>query len=97
MDKITQQNAALVEEAAAAAKSMEEQTEELAQIVSAFQIGAAPVAAPVAARAATGAVRPVPGRASSAAVHSPAKVAKKAPANRQPAAGSVAEDDWKEF
>ena len=39
MDKMTQQNAALVEEAAAAAKSMEEQTDELSRIVSAFQIG----------------------------------------------------------
>ena len=36
MDKMTQQNAALVEEAAAAAKSMEEQTEELSNIVAAF-------------------------------------------------------------
>ncbi len=39
MDKMTQQNAALVEEAAAAAKSMEEQTIELSRIVGAFQTG----------------------------------------------------------
>ena len=39
MDKITQQNAALVEQAAAAAKSMEEQTTDLTKIVSAFQTG----------------------------------------------------------
>jgi methyl-accepting chemotaxis protein len=39
MDKITQQNAALVEQAAAAAKSMEEQTIDLTQIVAAYQIG----------------------------------------------------------
>ena len=41
MDKITQQNAALVEQAAAAAKSMEEQTDDLTRIVAVFQIGAA--------------------------------------------------------
>jgi methyl-accepting chemotaxis protein len=38
MDKMTQQNAALVEEAAAAAKSMEEQTEGLGSMVSAFTL-----------------------------------------------------------
>ena len=57
MDKMTQQNAALVEEAAAAAKSMEDQTEELSRIVAAFQIGTSSGAAG-AARAAPHA-RPV--------------------------------------
>jgi methyl-accepting chemotaxis protein len=52
MDDMTQQNAALVEEAAAAASSLHEQTVNLAQAVAVFQIeGAAPVA--VAAVAAT--------------------------------------------
>ena len=36
MDKITQQNAALVEQAAAAAKSMEDQTDGLAAMVAGF-------------------------------------------------------------
>ncbi len=45
MDKMTQQNAALVEQAAAAAKSMEEQTIELSRIVGVFQTGAAKQAA----------------------------------------------------
>lgn len=39
MDKITQQNAALVEEATAAAKSMQEQTESLESMVSVFNVG----------------------------------------------------------
>ena len=39
MDKITQQNAALVEEATAAAKSMQEQTESLESMVSVFDVG----------------------------------------------------------
>jgi len=38
MDKMTQQNAALVEEAAAAAKSMEDQTEALTGMVSSFKL-----------------------------------------------------------
>jgi methyl-accepting chemotaxis protein len=45
MDSITQQNAALVEEAAAAALSLEEQTERLLQSVSAFRIDEAGVTA----------------------------------------------------
>jgi methyl-accepting chemotaxis protein len=38
MDEVTQQNAALVEEAAAAAESLEEQAETLAQTVSLFKL-----------------------------------------------------------
>ena len=40
MDEMTQQNAALVEQAAAAAESMEEQAENLARVVSAFKLEA---------------------------------------------------------
>jgi methyl-accepting chemotaxis protein len=36
---VTQQNAALVEEAAAAAESLEEQAQELAKLVSTFRLG----------------------------------------------------------
>ncbi|MFZ6845226.1 hypothetical protein ACO0K4_12475, partial [Undibacterium sp. RuTC16W] len=39
MDEMTQQNAALVEQAAAAAESMEEQAQALAQAVSIFKLG----------------------------------------------------------
>ncbi len=39
MDDVTQQNAALVEEAAAAAESLEEQAQELARLVSTFRLG----------------------------------------------------------
>jgi methyl-accepting chemotaxis protein len=38
MDEVTQQNAALVEEAAAAAESLEEQAHNLAQAVSVFKV-----------------------------------------------------------
>ena len=40
MDEMTQQNAALVEQAASAAESMEEQASNLARVVSAFKLGA---------------------------------------------------------
>jgi len=41
MDQVTQQNAALVEEAAAAAESMQHQSQSLAQVVSVFNVGQA--------------------------------------------------------
>jgi methyl-accepting chemotaxis protein len=85
MDKITQQNAALVEQAAAAAKSMEEQTIDLTQIVSAFQIGKPMRGANARGqKAAAPAARPAP----------TLKPAKPKPAPRHEADGA---DDWKEF
>jgi methyl-accepting chemotaxis protein len=95
MDKITQQNAALVEEAAAAAKSMEEQTEELSNIVAAFQIGTASAATPPVSRATP--VRPSPATVK-AAPH-PAKPGVKKPQAqpKQQATSGAAEEDWKEF
>jgi methyl-accepting chemotaxis protein len=49
MDQVTQQNAALVEQAAAAAESMQHQAMQLAEVVSVFQVGGA--AKPPAGRA----------------------------------------------
>jgi methyl-accepting chemotaxis protein len=45
MDEVTQQNASLVEEAAAASASLQEQAATLSQLVSAFRLNAAPAAA----------------------------------------------------
>jgi methyl-accepting chemotaxis protein len=45
MDGVTQQNAALVEEAAAAAQAMQQQAAELARLVSVFKVGAVAPAA----------------------------------------------------
>jgi methyl-accepting chemotaxis protein len=39
MDPVTQQNAALVEEAAAAAQSLEQQAQNMEQVVSVFKLG----------------------------------------------------------
>ena len=44
MDQVTQQNAALVEEAAAAADSMQVQAQELLAVVSTFKLASEPVA-----------------------------------------------------
>jgi methyl-accepting chemotaxis protein len=88
MDETTQQNAALVEEATAAARSMEEQAGHLTDAVSLFKLDAhaAPVtaAAPVAARSAA------PSRARPAA---PAPTRRAAV--REPALAN--ESDWQEF
>ena len=72
MDEVTQQNAALVEEAAAAAGALQDQASTLAELVSIFKLGneqrqrpAAParkIAAPPAAPAARGLAAPPPGQ-----------------------------------
>ena len=92
MDEMTQQNAALVEEAAAASESLDEQGRSLQKLISFFelsessnskpveQVQAAPKKAPAAAKKA----KPV------------AKKAKAAP-KRQPAPASQDDDDWDEF
>ena len=77
LDQMTQQNAALVEEASAAAASMSEQAQRLAQVVSVFNVGSDGVARPAAAT-----LRP-----SAAVVSSHANVAAPAP---RPAATKTA-------
>jgi methyl-accepting chemotaxis protein len=86
MDEVTQQNAALVEEAAAASQSMQEQASALASVVGFFKTGASQ-AAP--ARAA--AVAKAPARASVAA-----QASKPAPA-RIASARVTASDEWEQF
>ncbi|WP_279363405.1 methyl-accepting chemotaxis protein [Xanthomonas sacchari] len=93
MDESTQQNAALVEEATAAARSMEQQSVELTQAVALFKLDGAPAAAPT--------PTPLPrGRhATQAMTRSPRPQAAVAPARRAPSfAAAVALDkDWQEF
>ncbi len=86
MDEMTQKNAALVEEAAAAADSMQQQSRKLAVAVSIFTLPdayAARRATPVAASA------PVP-----VVVPKPSVARRAAPSARQ---GGAASDDWEEF
>jgi methyl-accepting chemotaxis protein len=95
MDDVTQQNAALVEEASAAAQALTEQASNLTQLISRYRVGqgsaeetpravARPAAAPAVDRRA--ATRPLTGKKRPAAVSgTPAR-----------AAGAVSED-WKDF
>ncbi|GKS76983.1 CHASE3 domain-containing protein [Acidovorax sp. SUPP950] len=107
LDQVTQQNAALVEESAAAADSLRAQAGRLVQAVSVFRLDhEAPslhaVAAPAPARAA--ATQPAPLRDASAP-RAPARVAAAprkaaAPSPSQPSlamAGGGSEDDWQNF
>jgi len=102
MDSMTQQNAALVEEAAAAAQSLQDQAAELSRVVSIFKLveGEERVTAPVYQPAAKAAVvkpiaaarAPVKKLASSPA---PAPAAK--PKKVASAASTAASDEWEEF
>jgi methyl-accepting chemotaxis protein len=112
LDQTTQQNAALVEQTAAAAQSMRQQTGRLTDAVSAFRVDArpaaprpAPATKPVRA-AAPAAARPVtPARPRPPVVKAPAARAAPAPgaAAPRPAAAPVAEaattaeDNWVTF
>jgi methyl-accepting chemotaxis protein len=91
MDQVTQQNAALVEETAAAAQLLREQADELAQAVAAFTIDAGltrPVSRP--ARLAPIKVAPVRNR-------SVVTLAKKPARSAAAAAPAAVGDGWEEF
>ncbi len=100
MDEVTQQNAALVEEAAAGAESLQEQARKLADNVSNFNVGEESVGAgagrapPAAASERRTADRPWAGRPS-AAKPAPSKPERKAAAPLRRAAGDGGE--WTEF
>jgi methyl-accepting chemotaxis protein len=90
MDEMTQQNAALVEEAAAAAESLQDQASALNQAVSVFKLhsGGARLVAPIPAQGVSvPASRPAPARAPG-----PVKAAARMPRN-----SDNANDEWEEF
>jgi methyl-accepting chemotaxis protein len=91
MDQVTQQNAALVEEAAAAAESLQDQAAHLSRVVSVFQLDAARTAAVTAPAA-----RPVRSVLAQAA---PAHTALAQSGSSRPKAQPVgaAVDDWEIF
>ncbi|WP_300759908.1 methyl-accepting chemotaxis protein [Janthinobacterium sp.] len=106
MDGMTQQNASLVEEAAAAAQSLQDQAAELAHVVSIFKlvegeekpaayvpVQAEPKAAPVVARKPAAALRPVKSLARKTEESAPAAPA---PAPKR-AAATTSNDEWEEF
>ena len=93
MDEVTQQNAALVEEAAAASQSMQEQAGELAHVVGFFKTGhavAAPKLAAVRSRA--------PAKAAPAPTRAPLqRPQRKAVANGASAPAQSKDSEWEEF
>jgi len=101
MDQVTQQNAALVEEAAAAAASMQDQAARLAEVVSVFKLDRMQAAgATMAAAAAAPAAKPAPTVTRAAAPARPpvrraTPAAPKAIAASKPVASGA--DDWEEF
>jgi methyl-accepting chemotaxis protein len=104
MDSMTQQNAALVEEAAAAAQSLQDQAGELARVVSIFKLvegeERAAVAAPALAPAAKAAVvKPITAARAPvkklATKPAPAPAAK--PKKVASAASTAGSDEWEEF
>nr|WP_315213951.1 methyl-accepting chemotaxis protein [uncultured Duganella sp.] len=86
MDQVTQQNAALVEQAAAAAESMQEQAARLSEVVSVFKLNGAPAVPAAAPRKPLAAPAPAPARMALA----PKKAAKPV---KQVAHG----DEWETF
>ena len=100
MDQMTQQNAALVEEAAAAAESMQEQAQNLGDAVSIFKLDGesavqAAMPAPALVPVVKAAARPAPSvAANTRRLAQTAQAGSPPPAKKLAAAGG---DDWEEF
>jgi methyl-accepting chemotaxis protein len=92
MDEMTQQNAALVEEAAAAAESMQDQANNLAQAVSIFKLAGDEFAERAAATPRK-AKPAAPARSTAVVPAAPAAQ----PAKKKLAAAAPSGDDWEEF
>ncbi|MBW6526168.1 MCP four helix bundle domain-containing protein [Sphingomonas sp. RHCKR7] len=93
MDGVTQQNAAMVEEATAAARSLAEETENMSRQVSRFRLSDREGQAPATRQVAASPVHQLQARAANAG----ARIAAGARASRGSAAVAVAQDDWSEF
>ncbi|WP_321932119.1 methyl-accepting chemotaxis protein [Paraburkholderia guartelaensis] len=90
MDEVTQQNAALVEEAAAASTSLEDQGRQLTEAVAFFRVDGAPTSQAVRPRA-----EPAPRPTSQAPARKAAKPVVRTPA--LPMAANGATEDWHTF
>ncbi|MYM25286.1 HAMP domain-containing protein [Duganella sp. FT135W] len=102
MDQVTQQNAALVEEAAAAAESMQEQSAKLADVVSVFKLDGVSGAPALARPAAPARAKALPRRPAAVTAPKPAAVKASAPASasaapRKAAVTTNEAGDWEEF
>jgi methyl-accepting chemotaxis protein len=110
MDQVTQQNAALVEESAAAAESLKSQAQQMVQVVAVFRLSTqaeartAVAAKPAAPAAWSGKDRRGPDRARNVArlpvkskAAAPASVAAPAPMPKAAASAGGAEGEWESF
>jgi methyl-accepting chemotaxis protein-1 (serine sensor receptor) len=98
MDNVTQQNAALVEEAAAAAGSLQDQAGHLSQVVGVFRIDAMNLAATSAAPVASFRTTPPARIATPARKTAAAQPARAVPPSRAVLATAAAKtDEWEEF
>jgi len=102
MDAMTQQNAALVEEAAAAAQSLQDQASELARVVSIFKLDAQAeyalqAAAPVVTRTAVAVVPKKPAARPAAKKAAKSTASNAAPAPKKVVAATAGSDEWEEF
>lgn len=92
MDSVTQQNSALVEEAAAAAASMQEQAGKLLDVVSVFQLKQSHD------HTSNGASKPMPRKAAAKSSNKASKVITAPKLKARPALAAKAEsDDWESF
>jgi methyl-accepting chemotaxis protein len=104
MDEMTQQNAALVEQATAASQSMADQARDLTKMMDRFQVGEAgaavrttrPEPAPVARPERRSANRPFAGKPRVAAKPTTVEPSEAPPARRK-AAANGGDADWREF
>jgi methyl-accepting chemotaxis protein len=96
MDQVVQQNAALVEQAAAAASSLQDQAGNLSQVVSIFKLdeSSLPLAAPAPAPRAVASVSAVAQRPAPARRAAALPAAKPAP---RKVVNAGADDSWEEF
>ena len=101
MDQTTQQNAALVEESAAAAGSLQRQAQELVEAVSVFRLASGASTSMRSAAPVMAAPRAAPRTVARPQVHSPVRAPASLPAAAQQPApvarNASAEDDWETF
>ncbi len=98
LDRMTQQNAALVEESAAASASMSQQADQLAELAAKFQFSASRPATSVIKASQAPREAPAPRvTAARAAPASPAAPVKPRPSGSKAVATATAEEDWATF
>jgi methyl-accepting chemotaxis protein len=93
MDETTQQNAALVEEAAAAAESLQDQAASLSQAVAVFKTGAGELRPTFAATHASAPATPARPAVNRGSVPGPVRAMQR----MAPASNSHSDDEWEEF